>query len=149
MNTDRQTDLKVRLPTNYYLTNNICITIEMCANKLVMINWIVSVTYHPLKPFNSVQTNIALFHLRILSTKLLSYKSSIIYIYIYIFIYIYVHICINRIWHWITSKGWYAIKTNQPNQPTNRPREQKIEFISDAMSLKLILSFQFFWIVFF
>ena len=26
------------------------------------------------------------------------------------------HICINKIWHKITYKGWYTIK---PNQPTN------------------------------
>ena len=25
------------------------------------------------------------------------------------------YVCINRIWHKITYKGWYAIKANQPN----------------------------------
>ena len=27
-----------------------------------------------------------------------------------------IYICINRIWHEVTYKGWYAIKTNQPKQ---------------------------------
>ena len=40
--------------------------------------------------------------------KLFAYK---LYIYIYIYIYIY-----NRIWYWITHKGWYAIKHNQTKQ---------------------------------
>ena len=29
-------------------------------------------------------------------------------------IYVYYYICVNRIWYWITIKGWYAIKYNQP-----------------------------------
>ena len=38
-------------------------------------------------------------------------KCQIIYIYIHIYIYIY----IQKIWHLITIKRWYAIKPN--NQP--------------------------------
>ena len=58
-----------------------------------------------------MQTNIfcALAHLKMLPT---NYFLQILYLYLYICVC--VCVCVNRIWYWITWKGWYA--TKQPNQ---------------------------------
>ena len=64
--------------------------------------------YDNLKLVNLVQTN----------EILLIENSTYLNIRFEIFGWICMYVYIDRIWHWMTYKGWYAIK---PNQPTNQP----------------------------
>ena len=46
------------------------------------------------------------------------------------------YVYIDRIWRWMTYKGWYAIKPKQPtNQPPRRPDQIKINKIQKTCRL--------------
>ena len=42
-------------------------------------------------------------------------------------------LCLNRIWYWITNKGWYAIKSTQPNLASCAYFSVSIEFLSTPL----------------
>ena len=65
--------------------------------------------YDNLKLVNLVQTN----------EILLIENSTYLNIRFEIFGWICMYVCIDRIWRWMTYKGWYTIK---PKQPTNNHR---------------------------
>ena len=60
--------------------------------------------YDNLKLVNLVQTN----------EILLIENSTYLNIRFEIFGWICMYVCMDRIWRWMTYKGWYAIKSNQP-----------------------------------
>ena len=87
---------------------------------------IVPIRIPPLESFNCVQMNeLCWIKLLVLNSSTLNhitvYKQmssgtfkNVAYKLVVLKSYL-LYICINRIWHWITHKGWYAIKHNQTN----------------------------------